>query len=171
MEPVALETQPVTLQLVPPGRVPEAARLATSAWDVAPPPGLVEERMRLPNARVLVATLGGPHGPIVAVTTARIRPDGEADSDETVVAPNYQSLGLGARLITAMADLLRAERVHALRGESSGRRLRALRFFLRNGFRLTGVIRAKDHESFADGELVYLTRMPLARKPRRVRHH
>ena len=169
MELLASESA-VTLQLLPATRTVEAARLAALAWDVAPPPGVIERRLLKGNVRAVVATLGGPDGPIVGITTARLRPDGEADSDETVVAPGYQSTGVGARLIEAMARVLQAEGVRALRGESSGRRLRALRFFLRNGFRLTGVIRAEKHESFADGELVYLTRMSLRRGPRLRKH-
>lgn len=146
----------------PPERLAEAAWLAALAWDVPPAPGRIEALLAHPDSITLIALdARAPSGPIVGVTTARLLPKRRAVSEETVVHDEWRRHGVGHTLITQMKATLRAAGVREVRGHSSGKKIRELSFFVREGFRVIECRVAKNQEWIEDGEKIYTTALVL----------
>lgn len=145
----------------PQDRLDEAAQLAATAWDVFPAPAALVDAWIRADELVLIAIDPADGGRLVGVASAVLLGDGRAASEETVVAPGAHGAGVGAALLDALTAALRAAGIRSLHGESSERRLRELPFFLRYGFRIEGVRRARGEPWFHEGDLVIRTRLDL----------
>lgn len=145
-----------------PEQIPEAAKLAASAWDVPPLPGQLEAELASPDSMAVVAReAADPAAPLAGVATATILGAGIATADDTAVSPMLRGSGVGRRLIAALAARLRAVGVHRVYGCSSQRRKAEIGFFERCGFRVIGEFRAHDLPWFHEGDCIWLTRLDL----------
>lgn len=151
----------VVVELAPPERLLEVAALAAQAWDVAPDQKALARELA-GKGRIALIAVDEPGGDILGVTTATLLEGRRATSDDTVVSREARGRGVGAALMRALVDALRAAGIREVHGQTSERKMDQLGFFLGRGFRVAGMERARGMPWFRDGDLVFRTVLEIS---------